>query len=613
VVLLNVAVNQAFAPGSLSYPSVNQKIGSYTLTAPNTQAVSLSSITIQPQPYGDAGLLNYQNLYITINSQQFGQTVGTTNNVANYTFTGNSPITIQSNGTATVDVYADIPALNPSKGILNLGPGSAVSGCGGYALTNNNALTCGTVIGQSVTFNPSTNPAPVTTSNLATSPTLNASLNSAFSSGTITQGSTGQKIGSYVLANSSAQAVSLSSLFFEVDSAIFGGQSLFQNVVVKLNGSQFGQTIGSLNSTGGSTFTATTPLMLPSNSTEIVDIYADIPVNPSAPGYINTATILVNCNGVTATASGGCGFVNGQSITLTGPATPSLGASLSNTSPASQSVVGGTTNQTIAVYNFNATSAGTINKMIFTVSGTGITSVTVGGQTAAVAGNSVTIVGLNLAVPSGVGQAASASLAVPITVNYAPVGVNGINPNSTVYITMTSVQYLSNGAAQTLSTNISSNTMTITTNGQATTSLAAGLSIASPISQSVVGGTINQPIATYNIAASGGNATISELDFSIIGSSNMPITAVTAGGSTGMVTGNTVIITGLSLPVPANYIGINIPVTADYASVGVNGVPAGQKFTLNLTGIKYFDSNSAAHTATFNIASNQMTLVASGQ
>jgi hypothetical protein len=292
---------------------------------------------------------------------------------------------------------------------------------------------------------------------------LNATINPAFAGGTVTQGVTNQKIGSYILTNNSNQNTTLGNIFFGIDSALYGGQPVFENIVAKVNNVQFGQILSSLSSVGAYAFAGNTPVTIPAGTSVTVDLYADVPINTNDPSYINTVSLIENCSPTSLySGSAGCNSVSGQSLTISGLATLNLQASLSSTSPASGSVSGSS----------------------------------------------------------------------------------------------------------------------------------------------------SQLIADYNVIASGSSATIQEMDFSVVGSSSTPITAVTVGNSVVAVnSSNAVAVYGLNISVPVNGSGTNIPVSVNYAPVGVNGIPTGQKFTLNLTKVKCVDSNGIAYVFPLNIPSNQMTLI----
>jgi len=135
----------------------------------------------------------------------------------------------------------------------------------------------------------------------------------------------------------------------------------------------------------------------------------------------------------------------------------------------------------------------------------------------------------------------------------------------------------------------------------------------SPVASFVIGGTQSQPAATFNFVASSGGAVIQELDFMIAtsgGATTIPVTSVTVGGVTSPVVGSTSTVTGLNISVPTSFGGIDVPVTVNYATVGNNGIPSNQIFTVNLTKVKYL-SGSSTQTMLPNVASNSFDLVAS--
>jgi hypothetical protein len=135
----------------------------------------------------------------------------------------------------------------------------------------------------------------------------------------------------------------------------------------------------------------------------------------------------------------------------------------------------------------------------------------------------------------------------------------------------------------------------------------------SPVASFVIGGTSNQPSATFNFVASSGGATIQELDFMVATSAlatTIPITSVTVGGVTAPVVGATSTVTGLSISVPTTFGGIDVPVTVNYATVGNNGIPSNQIFTLDLTNVKYLSGSNTQYVRA-TVASNSFDLVAS--
>jgi hypothetical protein len=125
------------------------------------------------------------------------------------------------------------------------------------------------------------------------------------------------------------------------------------------------------------------------------------------------------------------------------------------------------------------------------------------------------------------------------------------------------------------------------------------------MSQFVIGGTQNTPVAFYNVTASG-PVTIQQLTFSVSG---IGITAVIAGGVTFPVVNGVATASGLNMPVPQGYAGLAIPVSVNYAQVGVNGVPSGNTNYITLSSIKYINSSGVIQTLPTAVNSNIMELV----
>ena len=132
----SVAVSTNGAVGQQNVPSnsVNEKIGSFLLTAPSAEGVRVNSINILTN--GSAGF--FQNLKVMVGSVQFGQTQATLANNSTYIFTG-TPITVPVGGTAVVDVYADV--LTWSQTIL-LGTQVIFSGCSGVGVSSFAPASC---------------------------------------------------------------------------------------------------------------------------------------------------------------------------------------------------------------------------------------------------------------------------------------------------------------------------------------------------------------------------------------------------------------------------------------------------------------------------------------
>jgi len=92
--------------------------------------------------------------------------------------------------------------------------------------------------------------------------------------------------------------------------------------------------------------------------------------------------------------------------------------------------------------------------------------------------------------------------------------------------------------------------------------------------------------ASYNIVASNGNATITELKFDNSGTSG-GITSVRVGSTTASMVSNIAYLTGLSIPVANGGAGVQVDAYASYPPVGTTGIASTSTGVLRLCYIKY--------------------------
>jgi hypothetical protein len=148
---------------------------------------------------------------------------------------------------------------------------------------------------------------------------INPTKNSAFADSEVAVGSANIKIGSYVLSATNAEDIKLNSLTFITQPK--GGQKIFQNLQVKIEGVAFGKTVAEVVTGQTYQFTPGHPSTIPAGGSTVINLYADIFPN-SELGTITPATILIGCEGYLATSGGNanCGEqINGQNITLKTP------------------------------------------------------------------------------------------------------------------------------------------------------------------------------------------------------------------------------------------------------------------------------------------------------
>jgi hypothetical protein len=128
-------------------------------------------------------------------------------------------------------------------------------------------------------------------------------------------------------------------------------------------------------------------------------------------------------------------------------------------------------------------------------------------------------------------------------------------------------------------------------------------------SQYVLGGKTQQ-VATFNVTATNGAATVNDLTFSV---TNGAVQSLSINGVTANVVGSTATFYGINLAIPQGSTGINIPVVVTYVPAYTTGstpqgVTSGTTATVTLTGMKTTASGVVA-TPTVSVAANAMTLV----
>lgn len=205
-----------------------------------------------------------------------------------------------------------------------------------------------------------------------------------------------------------------------------------------------------VNSDGVNTFSP--DFTLAPGASKTIDVMADlggaslgtIVTKLAVQGVGVSSNVSVFSNGATSLTD-----VTGQTITMaSGTLTaPTIVSSASTTGQYVAAGSTGVTNVTQVGYKL-VSSNGTANvtEMKFTATGP-VTSVTVGGQTASLAGSTIDVTGLNITVPNG-----STGVTVPVMVSYGSVGAAGIGTatsGTTSTITMSEIDYTIGGTAHT--------------------------------------------------------------------------------------------------------------------------------------------------------------------
>ncbi len=169
------------------------------------------------------------------------------------------------------------------------------------------------------------------------------SLNTAFSSPTYNQcqGGSSLRVASFTVTAGSSQGMSLSRLTFDQDAS--ANTLHLQNLVVKINGTQFGSTQSIIKRDGSSiVVSGSAPVNVPAGGSVIVDVYADI-LASSSGGEKKSVIDLKGWASAGALAGNPITFpgeIAGQNVTINCGA--SLSVSIAPNSPPAKTIAMGT-------------------------------------------------------------------------------------------------------------------------------------------------------------------------------------------------------------------------------------------------------------------------------
>ncbi len=135
-----------------------------------------------------------------------------------------------------------------------------------------------------------------------TSNPFQAQLNSGVGVGNITAGQSNARIGSFVFSASSAEGINVSTVTFKASTTF-----AFANLIVKVNGVQFGDIKGSVAADTSYTFSGSSPFQISAGGSKTVDIYADV---------LSTATGLGSSYNVKLTGASAVGAITATTQTL---------------------------------------------------------------------------------------------------------------------------------------------------------------------------------------------------------------------------------------------------------------------------------------------------------
>ncbi len=180
----------------------------------------------------------------TTNGNDVAATFGTSSSNINYLIPANTTriwsLKLDVVSTATSTITASLIAGSSNyQGQVSLSSGSSTAVSG-------NALTV------------QTNP-------------FQARLNSALGTGNLVKGQGSARLASYVLSASSAEGINVSTITLTSSSSF-----PFANLLVKVNGVQFGTVTGSVTTGTDYTFAGSSPVSIPAGGNATVDVYADV-------------------------------------------------------------------------------------------------------------------------------------------------------------------------------------------------------------------------------------------------------------------------------------------------------------------------------------------------
>ncbi len=466
--------------------------------------VALTANANGPMKVGEG----FNNVSLYVNGASVGSslnavlTATSTSKTLNLTFGSTNLFTIPVGQTVVLTVKGD-SVLNTPTNVASvlaslIAPANEFQGVSSFTYSPDSAVTYTGIT--------------LTTGN--SNATLSA--NAAYAGQNLSANTTKQKIGSYMIQAGSVDGVRVTSLNVGLAS------TTNQNVLTSLANLYIvtpGMPNGSAPISPSTSNNFSTNFTVPANGTAQVDVYADLGNLP-----VNQTTTSVK----TTLSGNGTGVVSNQAVTLSSAdgQTINVGigsmasATLSNSSPVAQIVVGGTSGYGLATYNLVASTAGGVNitELGFTFgASTAVSSVTVAGHTANVVAEKALVTGLNLNVP-----ASYAGVDVPVTVDFAPVGLNGVADQS-VTMSLAHIKYIAGGTTTAIGDSASFT-------GDATSTVFANNSTSTPahpmylagvapaVSLVAAGGSLNTgtvKIGSVNIVAPTGNMVLTDLPLAI--------------------------------------------------------------------------------------------------
>ena len=575
--------NKVIANGNLTLPQTNYSVWGTDLQI-GTRAALLKSVTVKM--IGSAPTNSLTNVGLVVNGVRVASASADAN--GRFVFDLSAAPRVLATGSHLVEVRADVVAgssrsfyftLENAADLMvedsNLGVNVNVTN-----VTSSNAKNAGT---QSI--------------GSASNSSVTLAQDSSFTTTNVVAGTSNAPIAKFRLtAFGEDTKVQYVTLNLANNSATTTAMS---NVALYVNGAQ----VGSTNNSGTQTmsFNLGSQFMATAGVAYTLEVRADM-VNRAGVNIANGTPVRADVTSIEGQGMSSQntfnrpGTVQGQSITI-GGSTVNFGKTIG---AVSSTISKNQTNVKIASFQLQAGS---------------IEDITVNQLTLALGGDVPLTSIQNVRITDG-----SSSIGIPSASNNFNVSYDLAKGSVKTIDVTADLGEISSGSTTIPSLTVSyrgktSNTSATTATVAGDTLTAAVVTVNTPTattrasSQYVLGGKTQQ-VATFNVTATNGAATVNDLTFSV---TNGAVQSLSINGVTANVVGSTATFFGINLAIPQGSTGINIPVVVTYVPAYTTGstpqgVLSGTIGTVTLTGMKTTASGVVA-TPTVSVAANAMTLV----
>ncbi len=175
-------------------------------------------------------------------------------------------------------------------------------------------------------------------------------------------------------------------------------------------------------------------------------------------------------------------------------------------------------------------------------------------------------------------------------------------------LTVTSIGVTSN--VSTTSSAVPGQTITFQTGTVATPTVVTSSSTIAQLVAAANGGSTDGSKMTFNFTSSNAPSTVSELTFTVSGSTTA--TSIKVNGISAPFVSGTAYMTGLSIAVPNGGSGVNVDAYVSYPEVGTSGLTSATTSAITLTTVKYTSGNSTSTLTGLTVPSSAITMTLVG-